>query len=149
MLDIDIRLASESDLPYILSIENTCFSSPWKKEDLYRELTENQFACFMLISIDNQIVGFCDYWQTFDSGTICQIAIDRHFRNMGFASRLLNEVLDDCFAKKITSITLEVRASNFPAIKLYEKFNFKTVCVKPHYYDDGEDALYMVRKVEI
>ena len=71
------------------------------------------------------------------------------FRKQGLASKLLEEVLDDCYAKKIQSITLEVRVSNFAAIALYQKFGFEKVLIKPHFYIDGEDAIYMIRKVVI
>ena len=33
------------------------------------------------------------------------------------------------------------------AIKLYEKNGYEYITTKPHYYDDGEDAIYMVRSL--
>ena len=48
----------------------------------------------------------------------------------------------DCRAVKIT---LEVKESNTPAIKLYMKNGFIPVGVKPNYYHDGSDAIYMQR----
>jgi ribosomal-protein-alanine N-acetyltransferase len=40
--------------------------------------------------------------------------------------------------------TLEVRLSNVAARRLYERFGFRPVGVRPRYYtDNGEDALIM------
>ena len=60
----------------------------------------------------------------------------------------MDEIYNDCYAKKIRFITLEVRVSNTPAINFYKKHGFEIETVKPHYYDNGEDAYYMVLKVK-
>lgn len=149
MIISEIRDGDINDLSSIMEIENACFHSPWKKDDMARELSENAFAHFLLVEVDNKVVGFLDYWQTFDSATICQIGILPSYRKLGLASKLMKEMDEECYAKRITSVTLEVRKSNDPAIGLYKKYGFKEVVIKPHYYDDGEDAIYMVREVEI
>ena len=149
MVISEIRDGNINDLSSIMEIENVCFHSPWKKEDMSRELSENAFAHFLLVEVDEKVVGFLDYWQTFDSATICQIGILPSYRKLGLASKLMKEMDEECYAKRITSVTLEVRKSNTPAIGLYKKHGFKEVVIKPHYYDDGEDAIYMVREVEI
>jgi ribosomal-protein-alanine N-acetyltransferase len=44
-------------------------------------------------------------------------------------------------------ITLEVRASNFPAQELYRRYGFRAVALRRGYYlDTGEDALVMMRE---
>ena len=41
-------------------------------------------------------------------------------------------------------LTLEVRVSNIPAIKLYEKYGFQSLGTRKGYYqDNNEDALIM------
>ena len=97
---------------------------------------------------NNYVIGFIDFWITFDSATIAQIGIRKNYRGRGLANLLMQEMIDDCYAKKVMNITLEVRASNAKAISLYKKYNFKEIVIKPHYYDNGEDAVYMVRKEE-
>ena len=49
---------------------------------------------------------------------------------------------------RIKNYVLEVRVSNYNAIKLYEKFNFKIKGIKKNYYRDGENAYFMVREVK-
>ena len=153
-LDTEIRKMEEEDLPMVMEIENLCFIKPWTEKNFLYEMYENPFANLWVIELSNaslnlkSVVGFVDYWQTFDSGTLCQIAIHPELQGNGIGSQLLDEVVKDAYAKKIRSLTLEVRRSNEKAIKLYQKFGFVYSHVKEGYYDDGEDALYMILEVK-
>ena len=87
---------------------------------------------------------------TFDSGTIVQIAVHPDIQRSGVGSELINEMKKDAFAKRVRTMTLEVRASNKKAINFYKKHGFKVSHIKPGYYNDnGEDAIYMILEVNI
>ena len=153
-LDTEIRKMEEEDLPMVMEIENLCFIKPWSEKNFLYEMYENPYANLWVIELSNpslglkSVVGFVDYWQTFDSGTLCQIAIHPELQGNGVGSQLLDEVVKDAYAKKIRTLTLEVRRTNEKAIKLYKKFGFIYSHVKEGYYDDGEDALYMILEVK-
>ena len=142
---MEIRLAEIKDIPRILEIEKECFIKPWSEKDILYELNENPVNYFYVLLDKELIIGFINFWITFDSATIAQIAIAKAYQGQHLADLLMKEMIDDCFAKKVISITLEVRKSNQKAINLYSKHGFKQIVTKPHYYDDGEDAIYMVR----
>ncbi|HHT67025.1 MAG TPA: ribosomal protein S18-alanine N-acetyltransferase [Erysipelotrichaceae bacterium] len=153
-LFINIRKAEEKDIPVIMQIERLCFDmNRWKKENIIYEMKENPVANLWVIelSIDNEegyrVVGFSDYWHTFDSATICQIAVHPYLQRKQLGSALMDEIYNDCYAKKVKNITLEVRVSNEKAINFYKKHGFKIETIKPRYYDNGEDAYYMILKV--
>ena len=142
-----VRPMEESDLEVVMYLENTCFIAPWGLKEISYELNDNPVSSLWVIeSSQSGVVGFIDYWITFDSATIAQIAIRKQYQGRHLANILMQEMIDDCYAKKVLNITLEVRTSNVKAISLYKKFDFKEIVIKPHYYDNGEDALYMVRK---
>ena len=152
-LDVEIRPMLDSDLPQVMEIENQCFLHPWKDKDILYELHENPVSNVWVIEYSNAslglkyVVGFVDYWVTFDSGTICQIAVHPDIQRSGVGSQLMEEVIKDARAKKVNTLTLEVRESNEKAIKFYTKHGFKITLKKPQYYSNGEDALYMVLEV--
>lgn len=153
-LNVDIRPMEERDLPAVMEIENLSFFAPWKKEDLLYEMNENKLANIWVIELSSeglakQVVGFSDYWQTFDSGTICQIAIHPGIRHHQLGSALMDEIINDCYVKRVRTITLEVRKSNQIAINFYKKHGFIETLVKPNYYSNGEDAIYMIREVNL
>lgn len=143
---METRPATIKDLPQLLEIQNECFLHPWKEKDILYELNENPVNFMYVLEEGNTLLGFIDFWITFDSATIAQIAIRKQYQGRHLANILMQEMIDDCYAKKVLNITLEVRTSNVKAISLYKKFDFKEIVIKPHYYDNGEDALYMVRK---
>ena len=145
---IEIRDMQNSDLDRVLEIENLCFKAPWGKDDLYREINDNKLAVMSVVTVDDLVVGFCDYWNTFDSGTICQIAIHPNYQHQSLGSRLLEEVFKDARAKKVRTLTLEVRESNEKAINFYKKYGFKIALCKESYYSNGENAIYMMKEIK-
>ena len=146
----EIRDGSFSDIKGLLLIENEAFTRPWGEKDLEYELTKSPVSHYLVAENEKgQIVAFIDYWITFDSATIAQIATLNEYRRQGIAETLLKETLKDLYAKNVLTLTLEVRTHNEAAINLYRKCGFASVTIKPHYYENGDDALYMLRKVEL
>lgn len=146
-----IRKATLDDIEDLLKIENECFIGPWKRKDLVYELMENPINEVLVLEKDMKLIGFVDYMITFNSATISQIAILPPYRGKGYARKLL-EAMEKSFPEDdidnvVETITLEVRVSNEKAISLYEKNGYERVTIKPKYYSNGEDALYMVKRL--
>lgn len=142
----NIRKAKISDLDAIKEIEDESFINPFTKDDLLYEISQNPVSNFLVLEKDGLVVGFIDYWVTFDSATIDQIAVKKSERNQGFAKILLEQSINDLKELgEVSFLTLEVRTSNEPAINLYKSFDFQKVTIKEKYYDDGEDAIYMIK----
>lgn len=154
-LHVTVREMEDKDLPAVMEVENLCFKHPWKKEDFIREIHENPYSNPWVLELGNtdesvvSVVGFCVYWQTFDSATICQIAVHPYLQRKQLGSAMMDEIINDCYAKRVRTLTLEVRKTNEKAIGFYKKHGFEEVVIKPHYYEDGEDAIYMMRKVDL
>ena len=145
-MKMNIRKAKISDLEAIKEIEDESFINPFTKEDLLYEISQNPVSNFLVLEKDGLVVGFLDYWVTFDSATIDQIAVKKSERNQGFAKILLEKSINDLRELgEVSFFTLEVRTSNEPAINLYKSFGFQKVTIKEKYYDDGEDAIYMIK----
>ena len=153
-LYVTVREATDEDIPAILELENLCFVDPWKESTIRYEMHENPVSNVWVIELEEKsqnlksVVGYCDYWHTFDSATIAQIAIHPSLQRKQLGSAMMDEIINDCYAKKVRTLTLEVRASNSKAINFYLKHGFKKELTKPHYYKNGEDAIYMIRNVE-
>lgn len=153
-LNVNIRKAILDDIPAILEIERLTFVEPWTEKDLLYELEQNPVSNLWVIELEieeeklKSVVGFCDYWNTFDSGTIAQIAVHPTLQHKQLGSAMMDEIYNDCLEKKVRHLTLEVRKSNLKAICFYEKHGFKKEVIKPHYYSNGEDAWYMILEVK-
>lgn len=150
MNEFRFELATLDDLDEILVLENESFVDPYKEKDLIYEISENPLNKYLLIKKNGLLVGFLDYMVTFNSATINQIAVKKEYRRQGIATKLLNEMFES-FPKDIEdvveTVTLEVRESNEAAKKLYESVGFEKVVIKKNYYKDGENAVYMVKRI--
>ena len=147
---IKYRYASIKDFDEVQKIENECFIEPYSNEDLRYEFEQNPVNKIIVAEDEGKVVGFIDYLITFNSSTIMQVAVTKAYRRYGIATQLLSE-MEKSFPKNIDdlveTITLEVRESNEPAKNLYLKNGYKIVVVKSHYYKDGENAIYMLKRL--
>jgi ribosomal-protein-alanine N-acetyltransferase len=92
----------------------------------------------------DRIVGYLGLWYMVDEAHIVAIATHPAYRRQGIGERLLARALELARERDIKTVTLEVRVSNEPAQRLYEKYGFRRVGLRPRYYtDNGEDALIM------
>jgi len=149
MTDCFIRpLSSEADIDDILRIESISFTNPWTREMYLSEL-EHRDVSFFYIARDavGEAVGFCSCWLVLDEIHINNLAVLPEQRRSGVASALIEHVLKEGGARGAHRATLEVRRSNEPARKLYEKFGFTVTGVRRGYYTrPDEDALVLWRE---
>ena len=149
MSDCFIRpLSSETDIDDILRIESISFTNPWTREMYLSEL-EHRDVSFFYIARDavGEAIGFCSCWLVLDEIHINNLAVLPEHRRSGVASGLIEHVLKEGGARGAHRATLEVRRSNEPARKLYEKFGFTVTGVRRGYYTrPDEDALVLWRE---
>jgi len=142
---IEVRAATPADLDAIDAIEQHSFKTPWPRSTFEGELTR-EWAHLDVALVAGRIVAFCDYWVVAPDMQVLAIATHPDVRGRGIGRQLLEHVLATAAQHGCQIASLEVRASNAPAIALYEHAGFKTVHVRARYYqDDGEDALVMTR----
>ena len=132
------------DIPAVHRIERASFSVPWPDDAYRNELATNRMASYIVARTDDAIVGFAGLWVMVDEAHVTTFAVDPRWRRRGIGERLLLALLDVAVARRAREATLEVRLSNMPARRLYEKYGFRPVGIRPRYYsDNGEDALIM------
>ncbi len=142
-----IRPMKVEDLDKVLVIENESFISPWNKEQFLYELKENPFAILLVAEYQGIICGFIDFWITFDVAQLNQIAVHASLQKKGIGTVLLSDMINRVQSQEVNRITLEVRTYNEKALALYKKFGFRKELIKEHYYDNGDDAIFMIKEV--
>jgi ribosomal-protein-alanine N-acetyltransferase len=132
------------DLAEVQVIERESFTTPWPPHAYRQELETNRLAHYIVARCGDVIVGFAGIWLLVDEAHVTTFATRRSWRRQGIGERLILALLDLARTRGAHEATLEVRPSNMPARRLYEKYGFKVVGVRPRYYsDDNEDALIM------
>lgn len=140
-----IRKMMANDLSAVTIIDEELFQSPWNKEQFLYEMEENAYANLFVLEEDGKIIGYIDYWITFEIAQLAKIAIDQSFQGKGYASILMKHMIKHCEEAMCENISLEVRVSNAQAIALYEHYDFMEVAIRKGYYQDGVDAKLMVK----
>jgi ribosomal-protein-alanine N-acetyltransferase len=142
-----IRSLSYSDLPQVIAIERRSFPTPWSLAMFVLEISKPSGIC--LAAVENgAIVGYLVCSKYDRVWHLMNIAVDPVARRRGFGHRLLEGLFER--AGQDESYTLEVRTSNAPAIRLYERYGFRSAGTRPRYYQDtGEDAMIMWRTAEM
>lgn len=132
------------DLPAVQEIERLSFRSPWPAYALEQELTANRLARYLVARAGDTIVAFAGVWLMVDDAHITTFSVHPDWRRRGVGQQLLMGVADIAREIGARRLTLEVRASNEAAQRLYERFGFEIVGRRTAYYtDDAEDALIM------
>lgn len=135
-----------SHVPQIAALERECFSTPWS-ENLLQEVLFDPNASF-IVAEDEQgrLLGYAGMQVVLDEGYIDNVAVEPAARRHGVGDALL-----DVFCRfgeaNLSFLTLEVRASNAPAIALYRKHGFQQAGLRKGFYDrPREDAVLMTRE---
>lgn len=138
-----VRPMREDDLDKVVAIEQEIFSQPWSKQGFLDGL-RNENTLYLVAEEKNEILGYLGLWQSLEEADITNIAVKENARRQGVGGHLLKEAQRLAAARGITALTLEVRVSNEAAVRLYEKHGFRSVGVRPGFYDKPrEDALIM------
>ena len=154
---IQIRRCQLNDLEQVIEINERELPEDYPYF-FYKSILDNFPESFLVaIDKDNKIIAYImwrveklpsiDSLRYVNKGHLVSIAVSEDFRRKGIAEGLLSTSMANIKKYKVHEYVLEVRVSNYSAIKLYEKFDFKVESVKKNYYRDGESAYYMVKKV--
>ena len=130
-------------IPQVAALERACFSRPWSEESLQGELWNDSAVIIVAEGEDGTVLGYAGLQTVLDEGYINNVAVDEKFRRQGIADELIAAFVRFGQAK-LAFLTLEVRASNAPAIALYAKHGFVEVGRRKNYYEaPREDAVLM------
>ena len=135
---------AEEHLSQIAALEQICFpADPWSRE-LFRTALKNPLVCTLLaLGEDGAVLGYAVLSTVLDEGNLDNIAVAPEARRQGVADALLS-ALTGFGREHLSTLMLEVRASNAPAIALYEKHGFAAVGRRKNYYKEPqEDAILM------
>jgi ribosomal-protein-alanine N-acetyltransferase len=143
-LKVDIAAMRVEDIPAVHAIERVSFPVPWPAYAFRQELETNRLARYLVVRIGDDVVAYGGIWMLVDEAHVTTFAVLPGHRRGGIGSRLMLALMDLAIELAASVATLEVRISNTAARRLYERFGFRPVGVRPRYYsDNSEDALIM------
>lgn len=139
--DIIIEPMNEVHLKDLALLEKQCFSVPWSESALEAELEKDNSRFFVAIT-KNEVSGYIGANNVLGEVYINNIAVFYNYRGFGIGEALLAHLINVSKEENCDLVTLEVRVSNIPARKLYEKLGFSEVGVRKNFYEKpNEDGI--------
>ena len=139
---IEIVRMNESHVSAVAELERQNFSEPWPDIAVRGELT-NKLALWLVALEDGEVVGYVGSQTVLQEADMMNIAAADTHRRQGIARLLVEELIRQLDAYQLT---LEVRASNAPAISLYEALGFQQVGLRKNYYRKPKEDALILRK---
>ncbi len=143
--NVQLRLMNQEDVPQVTTIDREAFPTLWPPANYQREL-KSGLAHYIVACDEGRryVKGFAGLWLLVDEAHITNIAVREKHRRQGIGEALLIGIVELAIKLGANLVTLEVRASNAEAQKLYGKYGFVRVGLRRGYYTDNrEDAVLM------
>lgn len=140
-----IRAALPCDAAQIAQLEKLCFSEPWSERQLLETMEDPKGVLYVAVQDDDgQVLGYAGLHNIVGEGYVDNIAVFPQFRGQGIGEALTRALVEYMRCASLEFLTLEVRASNLPAISLYEKLGFRQEGRRKNFYrHPTEDARIM------
>ena len=136
---ISIKQIYEKDIELCYEFDSNTISL-WSKNQWAEEFKKEGVHVMGILPTDI-VVGICVFQVVLDEAQIYYFAVNHNYRERGFGSYLMNNLIWRCKKQNINKLQLEVSKKNIIAGKFYSNFNFSTVGIRKNYYKDGSDAL--------
>ena len=131
----------------LAELEKKLFSDPWSIDALAFILCDR--ATGYCVEEDGHAVAYGGLLYAPDEGQILNLGVDEHYRRRGYGKAILSALEADARDRGAKALYLEVRASNLPAIGLYQACGFFALGRRPNFYRTPiEDAILMKKELD-
>lgn len=138
---IVFRPMTLADMPTVIDLERSTYPQPWS-EGVFRDELGRADRAYVVAERSGDIVGFGGLMFVEADAHVTTLAVRAEARKAGLGTRLMLELVAAGLARGAQNLTLEVRATNAAAQRLYNRFGMVAVGVRKHYYRD-DDAVIM------
>lgn len=133
-----------NDLTAAYAIEQRSHAFPWSEKTFASNQGDRYFN--LRLDVNGEMAAFAVTQVVLDEATLFNIAVDPAYQRKGLGRQLLEHLISELEARDVLTLWLEVRASNTPAIALYESLGFNEATIRRNYYptkEGREDAIIM------
>ena len=142
---ICFRRMEEEDLDQVAELEGRIFSMPWSRK-AFQDSIALAHTLFVVAERDGRILGYCGCYQMLEEAEITNVAVAEAFRKQGIGRGMLEKLMSLGQERGAFAYTLEVRAGNLAAQRLYESLGFESLGIRKNFYEKpAEDAVIMWR----
>ena len=143
---MEIVRMNDAHVAAVAAIEKECFGTEaWSEKSVAGEL-ENELALWLVALDGDAVAGYVGSQTVLGETDMMNVAVTPSYRRRGIAEQLILALVEELKAAGSHCLTLEVRASNAPAIGLYEKLGFSQIGLRRNYYRNPKEDALILRK---
>lgn len=142
-----IKKMTEVEVKQVAAIAAEVFVHPWTEQG-FADALPMENACFLLAVEKDTVLGYCGLYMAADEGEILNVAVKPEYQNQGIADELLKALIQEGRRQGISRFFLEVRVSNEPAIRLYEKNGFVKQGIRKGFYKELKEDAYVMNRID-
>lgn len=144
---IRLRMMRWWDIAEIIPIERELFGpTAWSAELFWAELAHPQLRQYLIAEDDHgTLLGYAGVQFGGAEADVQTLAVSPAAQGRGLGGILLRDLIARAFRAGATSLLLEVRADNEPAIALYDRHGFTRISIRRRYYQPGDVDAWVMR----
>lgn len=142
---ITIERMKENHVPQIAALEKSIFSDPWSENSVKSELS-NPLSLWLVAADGETVAGYIGSQTVLGESDMMNLAVRESYRRSGVGRALVEALIEALRAVGSECLTLEVRFSNLPAIRLYESLGFSQVGIRKNYYEKPREDARIFKK---
>jgi len=148
--NICMRLARTADAATIAVMSRELIESglgwSWTPERVTRNINDRE--TLTIIAADSgRIAGFALAQFSDEYVHLSLLAVSMDYQRRGIGRRLIKWIEESALVAGISTIHLEVRATNQAARKFYRALGFREIALMPFYYRGREAAVRLIRAI--
>ena len=140
-----IMQMTSAHVPQVARLERVCFQDPWSERSIASEL-ENPLSLWLVAMEEDRLLGYVGSQTVLDETDMMNVAVDPAARRQGVARALIQALTAQLKQRGSRKLSLEVRASNLGAIRLYESLGFVRLGCRPGYYRNPREDAWILGK---
>ena len=140
-----IMQMTSAHVPQVAQLEGICFQDPWSERSIASELG-NPLSLWLVAMEEDRLLGYVGSQTVLDETDMMNVAVDPAARRQGVAWALIQELTAQLKQRGSRKLSLEVRASNLGAIRLYESLGFVRLGCRPGYYRNPREDAWILGK---
>ena len=146
-LSISFRPMRVADIATVLDIERRTYPEPWS-EGVFRDELSQPGRVYLVAEVEGEMIGFAGLMLVEEDAHVTTLAVDAAIRQRSVGTQLMLELIAAGLDRGARNLTLEVRATNEGAQRLYSRFGMSAVGVRKHYYRDDDAVIMWVTDID-
>jgi ribosomal-protein-alanine N-acetyltransferase len=134
-----------ADLNQVMRIEIDVYPFPWTRGN-FEDALRAGYTAWAMLDGDSSMIAYSIAMLAVDEAHLLNLSVARAFQRQGYGWRMLEWIAQCTRDYGARSLLLEVRPSNNAALRLYQRYGFERIGVRPGYYPGmggREDAVVM------